>query len=151
MLTNLNLCVIRAARTCPCKTVSQQVVPVKDIPNLFHDGKVFDALSVQETIERLSSMPNCSIFMAVELYMFSKIFAVFELGPYLNADVYDKVLQNIPQIFASKSICRVPTTFFQNFNEYFMFDYLTDLPQSVIPEDDTAVVVGTHTTRTYNW
>ena len=75
MLTNLSLCVIRAVRRCPCKTVSQQVVPVKDIPNLFHDREVFEALSVQETIGRLSSMPNCSILMA------------FELGPYLNADV----------------------------------------------------------------
>ena len=135
MLTNLSLCVIRAVRRCPCKTVSQQVVPVKDIPNLFHDREVFEALSVQETIGRLSSMPNCSILMA------------FELGPYLNADVYDEVLQNIPQIFASKSICRVPTTFVQNaYFGLFGRDYLTYLPQSVISEDDTAVVVSTNTT-----
>ena len=136
MLTNLNVCVIRAARSL-WNTVSKQVVPVKDIPNLFHDREVFDALSVQETIERLSSIPNCSIFMAVELSRF------------LKTDVKDKVLQNIPQIFASKSICRVPTTFVQNVNANFRSfarDSLTNLPQSVISEDDTAVVVSTNTT-----
>ena len=136
MLTNLNLCVIRAARSL-WNTVSKQVVPVKDIPNLFHDRKVFEALSVLRIIERLSSMPNCSIFMAVELTV------------YLKTDVKDKVLQKIPQIFASKSICRVPTRFVQNVNANFRSyrrDYLTNLPQSVISEDDTAVVVGTNTT-----
>ena len=121
MLTNLNLCVIRAARS-PCKTV----VPVKDIPNLFHDRKVFEALSEQEIIGRLSSMPNCSSFMAVEL------------SPFLKTDVKAKVLQNIPQIFACKSICRVPTSF--------GCDYSINLPQSVISEDDTAAVEGTNTT-----
>ena len=137
MLTNLSLCVIRAARRCPCQTVSKQVVPVKNIPNLFHDRKVFKALSVQEIIGRLSSMPNFSIFMAVEL------------SPFLKIDVFDKVLQNIPQIFASKSICRVPTTFVQNVIAKIGLcwcDYSTYLPQSVISEDDTAVVVSTNTT-----
>ena len=132
MLTNLNLCVIRAARS-PCKTV----VPVKEIPNLFHDGKVLEALSVQEIIGRLSSMPNCSSFMAVELAWF------------LKTDVYDEVLKNIQQIFASKSICRVPTSFVQNVNAVLGIDgcdYSINLPQSVISEDDTAVVEGNNTT-----
>ena len=133
MLTNLNLCVIRAARSL-LNTVSKQVVPVKDIPNLFHDRKVFEALSVQEIIGRLSSISNFSIFMAVEL------------SPFLKTDVRDKVLQNIPQIFASKSICRVPTTFVQIVTAYFGFDSFTNLPQSVISEDDTVVVVSSNTT-----
>ena len=57
MVTNLNLCVIRATR------VLMKNVPVKDIPNIFHDWNVFKELSDEEKIWKLCSMPNISYFM----------------------------------------------------------------------------------------
>ena len=66
MLTNLNFSVIRATRS-PSRTLSKQIVPVKYIPNLFHDYKVFNELSDEEKIWKLSSMQNISMFMVVEL------------------------------------------------------------------------------------
>ena len=130
MLTNLTFSVIRATRS-PSRTLSKQVVPVKDIPNLFHDLEVFNKLSDEEKIWKLSSIPNISIFMVVELcYMYK-----FE-------SVRDKVLQNITQIFASKSLCRVPSRFIQNFDDP---GILFKFPHSVISEADTAVIVGTET------
>ena len=131
MLTNLNFSVIRATRS-PSRTLSKQIVPVKEIPNLFHDCEVFNKLSDEEILQKLSSMQNISIFMVVELcYM------------YEFQSVRDKVLQNITQIFASKSLCRVPNRFIQRFLNP---GVLSKLPQSVISEDDTAVIVGTETT-----
>ena len=56
--------------------------------------------------------------------------------------VRDKVLQNITQIFAFKSLCRVPSRFIQSFRNP---DVLSKLPQSVISEDDITVIVGTTT------
>ena len=130
MLSNLTFSVIRATRS-PSRTLSKQIVPVKEIPNLFHDCEVFNGLSDDEILQKLSSMQNISIFMVVELcYMHE-----FE-------GVRDQVLQNITQIFASKSLWRVPSRFIQRF---LMPDVLYELPQSVISEDDTAVIVGTET------
>ena len=57
--------------------------------------------------------------------------------------VRTKVLQNITQIFASKSLCRVPSRFIKSFEKPYV---LSKLPQSVISDDDTAVIVGTATT-----
>ena len=113
MLTDMNFSVIK------------QVVPVKDITNLFHDYKVFNELSDEEKIWKLSSMQNISIFMVVELCYMKKF-----------KSVRDKVLQNITQIFASKSLCRVPSRLIKSFLKP---DVLTILPQSVISDDDTAV------------
>ena len=119
MLTNLNFSVIRATRS-PGRTLSKQIVAVKVIPNLFHDWKEFIGLSDEEILQKLSSMQNISIFMVVELcYMHE-----FE-------GVRDKVLQNITQIFAFKSLCRVPSRFIQSFRNP---DVLSKLPQSVISE-----------------
>ena len=129
MLTNLNFSVIRAIRS-PSKTLSKQVVPVKYIPNIFHDWKVFYELSDEEKIQKLSSMPNISIFMVVELCYFMKV-----LRP-LN----DTFIPKITQIFASKSLCRVPSRFIQNFK---MTVVSKKLHTSVISGDDTAVIVGT--------
>ena len=126
MVTNLNLCVIRTTR------VLMKNVPVKDIPNLFHDRNVFKELSDEEIIWKLSSMPNISYFMIVE-------FCYRNLFP----GVSDKILQNITQIFANKSLCKLPSTFVQGF---LYTDKLTKLPQSVISDDNTAVIVGTETT-----
>ena len=131
MVTNLNLCVIRASRG-PSKTLSKQVVPVKDIPNLFHDLNVFKELSDEEIIWKLSSMPKISYFMIVELCY-----------RHLFSSVRDKVLQNITQIFANKSLCKLPSTFVQGF---FTTDRLAKLPQSVISDDNAVVIVGTETT-----
>ena len=131
MITNLSLSVIRATRS-PSRTLSKQIVPVKDIPNLFHDYKVFIGLSDEKILQKLSSMQNISIFMVVELCFMHE----FER-------VRDKVLQNKTQIFASKSLCRVPRRFIQSF---YRPGVLSKLPQSVISEDDTAVIVGTETT-----
>ena len=61
---------------------------------------------------------------------------------YQFQSVSDKVLQNITQIFASKSLCRVPSRFIQCFLNPHV---LSKLPQSVISEDGTAVIVGTKT------
>ena len=130
MLINFNFSVFRATRS-PSRTLSKQVVPVKDIPNLFHDFKVFNKLSDEEILQKLSCVPNISIFMVVELCYLDE----FE-------SVRDKVLQNITQIFASKSLCRVPSRFIQSFQKP---DVLTNLPQSVISDDDTSVIVGTKT------
>ena len=130
MLTNLNFSVIRATRS-PSRTLIKQIVPVKEIPNLFHDWKEFNGLSDEEILQKLSSMQNISIFMVVKLcYMHE-----FE-------GVCDKVLQNITQIFAFKSLCRVPSRFIQSFLNP---GVLSKLAQSVILEDDTAVIVGTET------
>ena len=40
----MNFSVIKATRSLS-RTLSKQVVPVKDIPNLFHDSEVFNELS----------------------------------------------------------------------------------------------------------
>ena len=131
MLNNLNFSVIRAIRS-PSKTLSKQVVPVKNIPNIFHDWKVFYELSDEEKIQKLSSMPNISIFMVVELCYCLKVLRTRSLN--------DTFIPKITQIFASKSLCRVPSTFIQNFREN---DVLTKLPTSVLSKDDTTVIVGT--------
>ena len=129
MVTNLNLCVIRTSRG-PSKTLSKQVVPVKDISNLFHDRNVFKELSDEEKIWKLCSMPNISYFMIVELCCLN----VF------SGELREKILQNITQICANKSLCTLPITFVQGF-------FTTYLPQSVISDDNTAVIVGTETTE----
>ena len=130
MLTNLNFSVIRATRS-PSRTLSKQIVPLKEIPNLFHDWKEFNGMSDEEILQKLSSMQNISIFMVVELcYM------------YEIQSVRDKILQNITQIFASKSLCRVPSRFIQSF---YKPGVLSKLPQSVISEDHITVIVGTTT------
>ena len=131
MLTNLTFSVIRATRS-PSRTLSKQVVPVKEIPNLFHDWKEFMGLSDEEMLQKLSSIPNISIFMVVEL-----------CNMYEFQSERDKVLQNITQIFASKSLCRVPSRFIQKFYRPVV---LSKLPQSVLSEDDITVIVGTKTT-----
>ena len=130
MLTNLNFSVIRANRS-PSKTLSKQVVPVKYIPNIFHDCKVFYELSDEEKIQKISSMPNISIFMVVELCYCMKVLRTRSLN--------DTFIPKITQIFASKSLCRVPSTFIQSFGNH----VLTKLPTSVVSEDDTAVIVCT--------
>ena len=129
MLFNLNLCVIRASRG-PNKTLSKQVV--QDFPNLFNDGDLFDVLSDEEMIERLTSMPNISMFMMVELLGFWN-----EEGDYLK--------QNMTQLFTSKLLCRVPRIFVESFDENEDLVNLLVL-QSFVSEDDTAVIVSEETT-----
>ena len=131
MLTNLTFSVIKATRS-PSRTLSKQIVPVKEIPNLFHDCEVFNKLSNEEILQKLSSMQKISIFMVVELCYMHEF-----------QSVRDKVLQNITQIFASKSLWKVPSRFIQSFLNP---GVLSKLAQSVISEDDTAVIVGTETT-----
>ena len=126
MVTNLNLCVIRTTR------VLIKNVPVKDIPNIFHDWNVFKELSDEEKIWKLCSMPNISYFMIVE-FCYRDLFS----------SVRDKVLQNITQICANNSLCKLPSAFVQGF---YNTDRLAKLPQSVISDDNTAVIVGTETT-----
>ena len=101
MLTELHFSVIRAIRS-PSRTISKQVVPVKDIPNLFHDWKVLNELSDEEMIRKLSLIPNINIFMVVELYNYEEL-----------RSVLDKVLRNITQIVAPR--CRAPSRFIQSF------------------------------------
>ena len=126
MVTNLNLCVIRTTR------VLIKNVPVKDIPNIFHDWNVFKELSDEEKRWKLCSMPNISYFMIVE-FCYRDLFS----------SVRDKVLQNITQICANNSLCKLPSAFVQGF---YNTDRLVKLPQSVISDDNAAVIVGTETT-----
>ena len=131
MVNIFNLRVIRATKG-RMKTLNKQVVPVKDIPNLFHDGNALKELPNEEIIWKLSSMPNISYFMIVE-FCYYKLFS----------GERDKILQNITQIFANKPLCTLPITFVQGF---FTTDQLTKIPQSVISDDNAAVIVGTETT-----
>ena len=132
MLTNLNLCVIKANISLS-KADNKQVVLVRDIPNLFHNDDMFNNMSVEEIIERMSCMPHITIFMAAELSKF-------------YSSVRENILQIITQICATKSLCRVPSTFVQNFSSRATLDKLTSLPQTVVSDDDTVVIVGTETT-----
>ena len=133
MLTNLNLCVIKATIILN-KADNKQVVLVKDVPNLFYNRVMFrNDMSVEEIIERLSSIPNISIFMVPELR---------EWYP----SMHDHILQIITQICATKSLCRVPSTFVQSFHSRYTRDKLTSLPQTVVSDDDTVVIVATETT-----
>ena len=132
MLTNLNLCVIKA-NVSLSKANNKQVVLVKDIPNLFHNEDMFrNNMSVEEIIERLSSIPNMTIFMVLELCMF-------------YSSVRENILQIITQICATKSLCRVPSTFVQNSSSCATRDKLTSLPQTVVSDNDTVVIEGTET------
>ena len=128
-LTNLNLSVIRATKTIN-KTDKERVVFVKDIPNVFYDENLFKDLSDEKIVEILSSMRNITYFMIVELC---------DLLP-LERSMY--ILQNITQIFGTRSHCKIPHTFFQNI----CFDGRLTFPQTVVSEDETAVIIGTETT-----
>ena len=127
MLTNLSFSVIRATRS-PSRTLSKQDVPVKDIPNLFHDYNVFNGLSDEEKIQKLSSMPNISVFMIFDFFCL--------IG--FKSNIVREVLQNITQ-----TLCRVPSRYFKSF---FHNHDLYKLPKTFLSEDDTAVVIGTKTT-----
>ena len=101
MLTNLNLCVIKASIILN-KADNKQVVLVKDVPNLFHNREMFrNNMSVEEIIERLSFIPHISIFMVAELCIW-------------YSRVSENILQIITQICATKSLCRVTSTFVQS-------------------------------------
>ena len=131
MLTNLNLCVIKA-NVSLSKADNKQVVLVKDIPNLFHSLEMFKKKSVEEIIEILSSIPNNSIFMVAELCI-------------SRLSLRENILQIITQICATKSLCRVPSTFLQSFLSRATRDKLTSLPQTVVSDNDTVVIEGTET------
>ena len=132
MFTNLNLCVIKA-NVSLSKADNKQVVLVRDIPNLFHNREMFENMSVEEIIESITSIPNITIFMAAELCT-------------CYSRVHNNILQIITQICASKSQCRVPSTFVQSFYSRATRDELTSLPQTVVSDDDTVVIVGTEIT-----
>ena len=124
MLTNLSFSVIRATRS-PSRTLSKQDIPVKNIPNLFHDYNVFNELSDEEIIQKLSSMPNISVFMFVDLFCLSGF----------KTNTLHEVLQNITQ-----TLCRVPSRYFKSF-------FYNTLPKTFLSEDDTACIVGTELTK----
>ena len=129
-LTNLNLSVITAITTIS-KTDKKWVVLVKDIPNVFHDWNLFKDLSNDKIVEILFSMPNISYFMIIELC----IFLLHKRSMFIQ--------ENITQVFGTRSLCKVPYTFYKSINNY---NTLTSLPQTVFSEDDTTVIVGTETT-----
>ena len=132
MLTNLNLCVIKATIILN-KADNKQVVLVKDVPNLIHNREMFkNYMSVEEALESITSIPDITIFMVTELcYWYSSVLA--------------NILQIITQICATKSLCRVPSTFLQSFVSRATRDKLTSLPQTVVSDDDTVVIEGTET------
>ena len=117
MLTNLNFSVIKATRSFS-RTLSKQDVPVKDIPNLFHDYNVFNELSDEEKI-------HISAFMIVDLCRLTG----------LKSDIVREILQNI-----TRTLCRVPSRYFESF-----FD--NKLPKTFLSEDDTACIVGKELTK----
>ena len=121
MLANLNVSVIKASRSLS-KAEKEQVALLRVIPNLYHEWRLYEDMSVEELI---TSAPHISVFMLVELC-------------YILSDI----LPNITQICTAKSLCRVPPVFVQSF---YKPDRLTDLPQTVVSEDDTAVIIGTET------
>ena len=90
-------------------------------------------MSVEEIIERLSSIPYISIFMVAELCMY-------------YSRVHKNIKRIIKQICATKSLCRVSSTFLQSLFWCATPDKLTSLPQTVVSDDDTVVIVGTETT-----
>ena len=120
----MNFSVIRATRS-PSRTLSKQDVPVKDIPNLFHDYNVLNGLSDEEKIQKLSSMPNISVFMIVDLFCL----IVFK------SNIVREVLQNI-----TRTLCRVPSRYFETL-------FYNQLPKTFLSEDDTACIVGTELTK----
>ena len=124
MLTNLSFSVIRATRS-PSRTLSKQDVPVKDIPNLFHDYNVLNGFSDKEITQKLSSMPNISVFMIVELFC--------RIG--FNSNIMNEVLQNI-----TRTLCRVPSRYFET-------PSYNTVPKTFLSEDDTACIVGTELTK----
>ena len=132
MLTNLNLLVIKA-NVSLSKADNKQVVLVKDIPNLFHNWQMFRNMSDEEIIERLSSMTNITIFMAAEESEFCP-------------SVRDNILQIITHICATKSLCRLPSTFVQSLFWRATRDKLTSLPQTFVSDNDTVVIEGTEIT-----
>ena len=92
MLTNLNLCVIKANISLS-KADNKQVVLVKDMPNLFHNWEMFKIdMSVEEIIERMSCMPHITIFMAAELFKF-------------YSSVHDNILQIISYKYVLLNRC----------------------------------------------
>ena len=131
MLTNLSLCVIKA-NVSLSKADNKQIVLVKDIPNLFYSLEMFNNMSVEEIIEILSSIPNISIFMVAELCI-------------SGLSLRENILQIITQICATKSLCRVPSTFVQSIPSRATRDKLTSLPQTVVSDNDTVVIEGTET------
>ena len=131
MLNNLNLCVIKATR-CLRQTDNKQLVLLQNIPNLFHDLKMFEGFSAEEIIERLSSMYKFSVFMALELFFIMKC----------SGSDRNKVLQYMA--LDNKSLCRVPNTFLNSL--YYGQNYPIRIPLTVISDDDTAVIVSTETT-----
>ena len=130
LLTNLNVCVIKASRGLS-KTPSK---PVNDIPNLFHDWGVFRGLSEEDILGKLSSMPNMSIFMFVELHCLLEVRCIL---------LRERLKEYTDQKCANKSLCRPPTIFFKDcipaYLPFFPF------PESVISEDDTVTIVSTET------
>ena len=128
MLTNLSFSVIRATRS-PSRTLSKQDVPVKNIPNLFHDYNVLIGLSDEEKIQKLSSMPNISVLMIVDLFRLTG----------LKSNIVREVLQNI-----TRTLCRVPSRYFET-SSYNTVLYKSD--KTFLSEDDTACIVGTELTK----
>ena len=121
MLANLNVSVIKASRSLS-KAEKEQVALLRVIPNLYHEWRLYSVMSVEELI---TSVPHMSVFMLIEWGVF-----------------FPDVLPNITQICTAKSLCRVPPVFVQSFCTP---GWLTDLHQTVVSEDDTAVIIGTET------
>ena len=129
MLTNLNLCVIKATKS-NSKTDTKQVVLVQSFPNFFYDWKLFKKTSVKEIV-RVSSC----IFVVIELYCI--------VGS--TSSRIELFFQDIALVCATRSLCRVPSTFIHRLRPLDKVrDFLTE--QTVVSEDDTVVIVGTETT-----
>ena len=56
-----------------------------------------------------------------------------------------QILQIITQICATKSLCRVPSTFVQSIPSRATRDIFTSLPQTVVSDNDTVVIEGIET------
>ena len=133
MITRMSLCLMKGIRNLS-KTSKRKMIPSKNIPNLIFDENLLDTLqtlSDEEIMDRLSSVPGINGFMIIEM--------VYSL----KDDFSNNMKEQIAQIFDNMSLGRIPSIFVTNF---FGPARLKNLPNSVVSDNDSAVIIGTETT-----
>ena len=111
--------------------VIQEVVP-QDFTNLFNDWRKYRDLPDDRLVEVLTSTPDISTFMLVELM---NVFV-----HYKDHNKANYISKNISQICSSKSLSTAPHKFIHSFIKSDLL--CKHLPQSVISDEDTIVAVS---------